>query len=60
MSFDNDVECVAREATRRGGHSDYSYRKMSRRYSAVGILGPTLVDTGADVAIVVELPVDAG
>ena len=59
MSFEYDVESAVREAIRRGGRQDYSYRKMSRRYAAVGVPGPRLVEQGADVAVVVELSADA-
>lgn len=55
MSFEYDIESAVREAIRRGSHSDYSYRRSSRRYAAVGVPGPRLVDQGAGLAIVVEL-----
>ena len=55
MSFEYDVESAVREAIRRGSHSDYSYRKLSRRQASIGVPGPRLVDAGAVLAIVVEL-----
>ena len=59
MSFEYDVESAVREAIRRGGHADYSYRRPSRRQASIGIPLPRLIDAGADLAIVVELSATA-